>query len=216
MKAFTLLEVLISVSILAIILTAIYSTYTSSVGVIQSARDAGVVNQTARIVFDRITKDLESAFITSEQPNEKIRLGMIGKDNVIEGRPADTLDFTALTHLAIAKTSPQTDLCEVGYYLEKDKENGGLILYRRDDGIPDEDLLTGGSTYELGRNIMGLDIKFYDAVGNEYKNWDTFEGNPSKDLPSLITIKLTIKGQEEKEHVFITTVHPVLAKKQED
>jgi len=42
---------------------ALYSAYTTNVEAIQIARQNGEVHQTARIVLDRMTKDLQSALI---------------------------------------------------------------------------------------------------------------------------------------------------------
>lgn len=216
MRGFTLLEVLISIVILAVIMVAIYAMYTSSVGAIHIADQKSQVFQMARIALDRMTKDLESSFIASDLSNKEIRLGMIGKDQVIDDKPADRLDFTTLTHLALDERSVRTDLCEIGYQLVADPEEEGFILYRRDDGILDDNLTDGGSSYELARGVGGLDITFQDINGEEFDNWDTQEGKPSHELPMLITIRLTIKDQEGREELFTIAVHPALAERQKE
>ena len=99
MKGFTLLEVLVSMAILVIIMAALYSAYTTNVEAIQIARQNGEVHQTARIVLDRMTKDLQSALIQVSVPSDKIRLGLVGEDREIDGRRADRMDFTTVTHL---------------------------------------------------------------------------------------------------------------------
>ena len=153
MKGLTLLEVLVSIAILGILMGAVYGTYTSNVEAIQIAREKGKIYQMTRIVFDRMTKDLESAFIHVSSPNEKIRLGMIGKNQELDGKPADRIDFTTLNHTALGDEGPRTDLCEVGYLLVEDLENKGFRLFRRDDGIPDDELTDGGFSHEMAGGV---------------------------------------------------------------
>src|SRR5512136_1236682 len=85
-RGFTLLEVLVSMAILVIIMAALYSAYTTNVEAIQIARQNGEVHQAARIVLDRMTKDLQSALAQLSAPSEKIRLGLIGEDREIDGK----------------------------------------------------------------------------------------------------------------------------------
>jgi len=215
MRGLTLLEVLVSITIMSILMAALYAAYTSNAEAIQMTRQGSQVYQVARIVLDRMTKDLESALIEVPFFGKKTNLGMIGKNHDIDGQPADRLDFTTLTHLALTEGSPQTDLCEVGYHLAEDPENEGLILFRRDDGIADDEFTKGGQTYELARVVTGLDITFYDSNDQEFDNWNTFEGEQEDMLPSLIRVRLTIKDQLGHEQTFVTSVHPALAGKKE-
>jgi type II secretion system protein J len=216
MKGFTLLEILISIAILVTLMVGIYGVYTSNLGAIQWAGQKGQVFQMARIVLNRMTKDLESAFIVSDLSNDKIRLGMIGRDRELKGKPADRLDFTTLSHLVLDEREPRTDLCEVGYQLVEDPEGEGFILYRRDDGTLDYDFTEGGTSHELAKRVTSLNITYQDIYGEKFDSWDTVEEKPSSDLPSLIFIRLTIKDQEGNEELFTIVVHPALAGKQEN
>lgn len=212
MKGLTLIEILVSITILAIILAAIYAAYTSNVEAIQFGRQSGKVSQTARIVLDRMSKDLESSFIGAHLPEKRSALGMVGENREINGAPADQIDFTTLTHLTLMEEGGlQTDLCEIGYYLEEDQEDEAFILYRRDDGIVDDDFTEGGQTYELARMVTGLDIRFQDSLGEEFENWNTLEEEQEDTLPSLIRITLTLKDKLGREHIFATSIHPALA-----
>jgi prepilin-type N-terminal cleavage/methylation domain-containing protein len=213
MKGMTLLEVLFAVSIMGIVMVVIYGAYTSNLETIQIARENAIVNQTARIVLDRMRKDLQSAIVlTSFQPG-KVRLGMVGKDEEIDGRPADKLDFTSLAHVPTRKGGLRTDLCEVGYFVEEALEGDYLILYRRDDESPDEDFKEGGTREELARMVTGLDIVYEDASGKEQKEWNTLEGKPGKGLPNIVKVRLTLRDALGREHLFTAGVHPELGER---
>lgn len=213
MKGFTLLEVLVSMAILVIIMAALYSAYTTNVEAIQIARQNGEVHQTARIVLDRMTKDLQSALIEVSVPSDKIKLGLVGEDREIDGRRADRMDFTTVTHLPLTEKGPASDLCEIGYLIEENSEDKVLVLLRRDDPSVDEDFTKGGSLQEMARNVLEFNLTYQDSMGEESDKWNTLEGMPASGLPLLIKVRLVLKDELNREHVFSTTIHPELAER---
>lgn len=216
MRGFTLLEVLVSMAILVIIMAALYSAYTTNVEAIQIARQNGEVHQSARIVLDRMTKDLQSALIQVSVPSEKIRLGLVGEDREIDGRRADRLDFTTVAHLSLTEKGPGSDLCEVGYFIDEDPEAKVLVLFRRDDPSVDEDFTKGGSQLEMARNVIEFNVAYQDSRGEDSDKWNTLEGAPGAGLPVLVKIRLVLKDELNREHVFSTTVHPELAERKKE
>ncbi len=213
MKGFTLLEVLVSMAILVIIMAALYSAYTTNVEAIQIARQNGEVHQMARIVLDRMTKDLQSALIQLSVPSDKIRLGLVGEDREVDGRRADRVDFTTVTHLPLTEKGPASDLCEIGYLIEEDSEDKIFVLFRRDDPSVDEDFTKGGSLQEMARNVLEFNLTYQDPGGEESDKWNTLEGMPASGLPVLIKVRLVLKDELNREHVFSTTIHPELAER---
>ena len=213
MKGFTLLEVLVSMAILVIIMAALYSAYTTNVEAIQIARQNGEVHQTARIVLDRMTKDLQSALIEVSVPSDKLKLGLVGEDREIDGRRADRIDFTTVTHLPLTEKGPASDLCEIGYLIEENSEDKVLVLLRRDDPSVDEDFTRGGSLQEMARNVLEFNLTYQDSGGEESDKWNTLEGMPASGLPVLIKVRLVLKDELNREHVFSTTIHPELAER---
>ncbi len=211
MKGFTLLEVLVSMAILVIIMAAVYSAYTTNVEAIQIARQNGEVHQSARIVLDRVTKDLQSALVEVPVISEKIRLGLVGEDRQINGRRADRIDFTTVTHLPLTERGPASDLCEIGYLVDEDPEGKVLVLLRRDDSSADEDFTEGGSLQEIARNVIEFNLTYLDSRGEEGDKWNTLEGGPEFGLPALIKVRLVLGDDLGREHVFSTAIHPELA-----
>jgi type II secretion system protein J len=212
-EGFTLLEVLVSMAILVIIMAALYSAYTTNVEAIQIARQNGEVHQMARIVLDRMTKDLQSALIEVSVPSDKIKLGLVGEDREIDGRRADRMDFTTVTHLPLTEKGPASDLCEIGYLIEENSEDKVLVLLRRDDPSVDEDFTKGGSLQEMARNVLEFNLTYQDSRGEESDKWNTLEGMPASGLPLLIKVRLVLKDELNREHVFSTTILPELAER---
>jgi prepilin-type N-terminal cleavage/methylation domain-containing protein len=221
LRGFTLLEVLVSVAILAIIMAAIYSAYTTNVEAIQIARENGQVHQTARIVLDRITKDLQSALVETGSLSERNRFGFVGRDQEKDGKRMDRVDFATLTYLSLSERSPAVDLCEVGYRVVEDPEQPEiLVLMRRqkilvsipeDDASLSEGFGEGGSEQELARNLAEFKITYEDARGEALDGWSTEETNSNSALPVLVRVRLVLRDVLDREHVFTTAIHPELA-----
>jgi len=212
-EGFTLLEVLVSLAILVIIMAALYSAYTTNVEAIQIARQNAEVHQTARIVLDRMTKDLQSALIQTSVFSEKVTLGLIGEDREIDGRRADRIDFTTVTHLPLTEKGPASDLCEIGYLMDEDSEGKVLVLLRRDDPSVDEDFTQGGSLQEMARNVLEFNLTYQDSVGEDSDRWNTLENRPGTGLPVLVKVRLVLRDELNREHVFSTAIHPELAER---
>ncbi|MFO7461627.1 MAG: prepilin-type N-terminal cleavage/methylation domain-containing protein [Desulfatiglandales bacterium] len=221
LRGFTLLEVLVSVAILAIIMAAIYSAYTTNVEAIQIARENGQVHQTARIVLDRITKDIQSSLSETWSLSGTNRLDFIGRDQERDGKRMDRIDFATLTWLGVSEQSPASDLCEVGYRVDEDPEEPEvLVLMRRqkilavlpeEDANPGEGFAEGGSEQELARNVAEFRITYENTRGEELDRWSTEETDSASGLPLLVKVRLVLKDVLEREHVFATAIHPELA-----
>lgn len=207
----TLLEVLVSIFILGIVLVGVYGAYTSNVDAIQTARYVGEVNQTARVVLERMSRDLASSIVEGYVQGQGVSLGMVCRDRTVDGRDADEIHFTSLAHVEPGEAEGQTDLCEIGYRLEEAPDGKGFILFRRDDPTPDEDITEGGSSLELARAIGGLGITFEDADGQTYEEWNTIEEGKVRALPALVRMEILILDNAGGQHRFVTSVHPGLA-----
>jgi prepilin-type N-terminal cleavage/methylation domain-containing protein len=202
----TLLEVLVSASILAIILTLLYTAYHAQMMTTSEAEDMARTNQIGRVIFERMTKDLESAVIRFPNMVTAGLLGMESEDREEDGFPADRIRFTSLSHMEPGASPPHTDLCEIGYTLEPDPEGPGFILMRMDDPTPDGDMSSGGSTIEVGRSITGLDFVFEDDAGNLFNQWNASELDQGEKTPAIISISITLLDRSGRRHRYATSV----------
>lgn len=200
-------------AILVIIMAALYSAYTTNVEAIQIARQNGEVQQVARIVLDRMTKDLQSALIQGSVASERVKLGLLGESREINGKRADRIDFSTVTHLSLTERDPSSDLCEVGYLADEDPEAKALVLLRRDDFSVDSDFSEGGSLQEIARNVIEFRLTYLDSLGQESDRWNTMESTGGAGLPVLVRVRLVLKDGLDREHVFATTIRPELAER---
>jgi prepilin-type N-terminal cleavage/methylation domain-containing protein len=212
----TLLEVLVSASILAIILSLLYGAYHAQMTTTDEIEDVARINQIVRVVFERMTKDLESAVIRFPNIATAGLLGMESEDRVEDGLPADRIHFTSLSHLEAGDSKHHTDLCEIGYMLEPDPEGPGFRLIRMDDPTPDGDMNSGGPMIELARSIGGLDFVFEDDAGNISNQWNAAELNQGEKAPSIISISITLLDRSGTGHRFTTRVRLPMIEGMED
>jgi hypothetical protein len=110
-----------------------------------------------------------------------------------------------------------TDLCEIGYMLERDPDGPGFRLIRTDDPTPDGDMTSGGAMVELARSIDGLDFVFGDDAGNLFNQWDASELKQGGKAPSIISITITFLDREGRGHPFTTRIRlPLIGSKDDE
>lgn len=189
---FTLLEVVISVGILAVILTIVYNTFNSSMKAFTTMENAGDAYAQARIVLTRMSEEIASIYFSTENRNT----GLLGEDRDEYDLPADALHFTTLSHIRWAKDSKESELCEIGYYLEKEEETG--FLFRREDWNTDGTIEEGGRPLELAEGVDGLNFRYYD--GDEWV--DEWDSRIKNGLPKAIEAVLIMRDPRRKRITF--------------
>jgi general secretion pathway protein J len=189
---FTLLEVVISVGILAVILSIVYNTFNSSMKAFTAMENQGDAYAQARIVLTRMSEEIASIYFSPQNRNT----GLLGEDRDEYDLPADSLHFTSLSHIRWVKDSKESELCEIGYYLEKDEETGSL--FRREDWNVDGTIEEGGRPLELAQGVDGLNFRFYD--GEEWA--DEWDSRIKGGLPKAIEVVLVMRDPRRKRITF--------------
>jgi len=197
-RGFTLLEVVISVAILAVILTIVYNAFNSSMKAFSAMETQGDAYAQARVVLNRICGEIGSAYWSPTNPNT----GLIGADEEEDDLPFDSLHFTSCSHFRWAKDSKESDLCEIGYYLEKDAETGESLLFRREDWNMDGTLEEGGRPLELAEGVDGLNFRYYD--GEEWA--DDWDSRIKGGLPMAIEVVLILRDPRRTRIAFSSII----------
>src|SRR6266545_2201874 len=95
-RGFTLLEVLVAMSLLVILSAALYGTYFS----LMRGRETTVARMEARrelsTTLDQLRRELSAAFFDTNNTAQKPKLHFVVEDRDFFGKPASTLDFTAI------------------------------------------------------------------------------------------------------------------------
>lgn len=191
-NGFTLLEILVAISIFAVILSVIFASYTGTFRIIEELESQSEIYEMARIAIGRIQEDLESACLyKTDEASEPGRAGQfVGEDKEVSGRDADTLRFLSMAHLDLDKEGETGGRAEIGYYLKENEEANGLVLYRTDtpefEEAPEEE--TGGLI--LCEGLYSINFTYYNADGEKFEAWDTEEKTFKDTLPVMVLLEL--------------------------
>lgn len=199
-RGMTLLEVLVSIAIVAMIGTLLYGAFH---GMSRSQTNMSEVNDRhhqGRAALARMARELSAAFLSAHEPfgaqlgsQQLVRqTAFIGSDD----RPADRLDFTSFSHRRLRADAHESDQNELSYFAARDPDSDNLDLVRRESKYIDDDPAHGGIVQVLAEDIAGFDVSFLDPLTGEWvETWDSTQ--PAAQLgrlPMQVSIVLTLEG----------------------
>lgn len=196
-RGFTLIEVLISIAILAAITSLLFGAFAA----LKRSKDGLSRMQDrqreARLAMARMTRELQSAYLSAHLP---INQAMLIQKTVFRGErgtPADRVDFTAFANPRLEKDSHVSDQCEIAYYGSPNPDGSGVNdLVRRVDSSIDLEPTKGGKVEVLATDIDLFDLQYLDAqTGQWQEGWDTTQSTGQLDrLPLQVRIILVLNG----------------------
>ncbi len=206
----TLLEILVSLGILAMISILIYGAFDSMARGKKGETLRVDRARQGRLAVDRMARELQSAFLTVHQPQNQSLVVRLTAFSARSSRDFDRLDFAAFAHRRIDRESHESDQCEIGYFVVKDPAvPEKMDLVRREQTPIDLDPLRGGAVNVLAENVESLHFRYLDAMTGLWSDtWDTTQvsGQPGR-LPLEVRITLTMKEvKTEPAYVYTTKV----------
>lgn len=194
---FTLIEVLISIAILAAITSLLFGAFAAlkrSKDGLSRVQDR---QREGRLAMARITRELQSAYLSAHMPLNQALLVQKTIFKSERGTPADRLDFTAFANRRLDKNSHVSDQCELSYFGSPNPDGSGTTdLVRRIDTSLDLEPMKGGKVEVLATDIDLFDLQYLDAqTGQWQENWDTTQTTGQADrLPLQVRIILVLNG----------------------
>jgi general secretion pathway protein J len=196
-RGFTLLEVLISIAILAFITSLLFGAFSAlkrSKDGLSRVQDR---QREGRLAMARITRELQSAYLSAHIPLNQTLLVQKTIFKGDHGTPADRVDFTAFANKRMDKDSHVSDQCELSYYGSPNPDGSGTNdLVRRIDTTIDLEPTKGGRIEVLATDIDLFDLQYLDAqTGQWQETWDTSQttGQPDR-LPMQVRVILVLNG----------------------
>lgn len=204
-RGFTLIELMLSILLVAIMMSAVYGVVVSTVQAQERIEELTFGTEIAPVILNQMRQDLESAVIPDDSKEF-----FLGSDKKGAYGDRDRVDFVA------AVTAFGTDdadaeprfhmLNEVGYVLQDSKERPGeSVLFRREDLWLDAEPLRGGRLTELYDRMLALKLEYYDGQGWR-ETWATKDQGGKLPEAVRITIKLKVpdgaapEGMAEREY----------------
>lgn len=212
---FTLLEILVSLAILAVLFTLVYGSFNATYRVSEQLEEQADSYRLARLGFYHLAKDLSMIYQTKPspgQPGSPSPSGMpvtksflfLGKDRTrtIEGKdyPDDSIRFSAVSHGRTLRDVPESDWAMISYGLEE-----GLLIHEA--ALANERVIRN----EIGEEVLGINFRYLNRAD---RNWvDRWDSEINKELPLAVEIELILKGRGAEGRRFKTTVDLPMARR---
>ena len=182
-KGFTLVEVLLTLSILAVILLLLVSAFTGAaktrIGLISRGRDT----RQTMIAMERIGTELQGAFTSTKWPDSEL----IYREEKIAGIIAATLVFTAFQLPSIGDGYPPASIIRIAYLPKVGEDGASIELYRRQADLPFIENRIPIREARLAEMLKGFRAEFYDGVSWQ-NEWPA--GRSRTALPKRIAITI--------------------------
>lgn len=193
---FTLVEMMISAALMAVLLGAAYACLKAGLDSRKIIEPRGDVLQIGRVALDLLSADLRGACALHKGPE------FLGMKRSLGTLQADNLDFA--THHYTPQHPGEGDYCSVSWYVERDPVSGETRLWRRKNPTMAFDPLSGGAREEIAVGVRGFQLEYYDGF-EWYETWGDPQGqvkqqNSNRDrfnltgLPEAVRITLQLSG----------------------
>ena len=200
-RGFTLLEIILAVSVLALVGTMIYGGFSQTA--LNKARIEEDVDH-SRIIhmtLERMARELTMAFVSTHvNPSLDLRVvdtAFIGKDN---GKD-DRIDFTSFSHRRLYRNARESDQNEISYFVTEHPDDPGVqVLARREQNRIDDDPRRGGKSQILVENVEEFNLEYFDPLLTDWvQTWDTEDmlAQPNR-LPTQVRIRLAVKDPRRR------------------
>jgi general secretion pathway protein J len=176
-RGFTLVEIMVAVTIVTLLLTMVYGVVTSVTGASRRIEEDGESYHRARVIFDRIGREIRGAYRVSSNP----RTVFTG------GETSDGEPFLELTTTSVTPAGGRLGgISRVRYQLQDDTEteDDGKVLLRREAPLLGEEG-DPGREYRLATGIGTMQWRF-SSGGNWLDEWD-------RGLPEMVELTLTMR-----------------------
>ena len=182
-KGFTLIEILLAVSLIAMMATLVFG----SLYVTTSAMDAA----RAKSADEQIVRRTLSLMIDELAVSESRATGpWMGINDQRDGQPADSVAFLTMGQFRGADSAKDTELVRIVYTREGDR----LLRFSRRNlySLTDESI----EKVELATKVKGFNVRYYDGKSQLWLDeWDS-RGKPG--APKAVLLELTLlQGKEE-------------------
>jgi general secretion pathway protein J len=211
-SGFTLLEILIAISIFAVVVTTVFGSFHGvfgQVGILQESMDA---HEMAKNCLDRMMTDLQSihvaqppAYSPPENTTAADPYRVVGETVEEGGSSFGRLRFASLAHVPLGRHK-RSGIAEIVYHVTAEAD--GTFMLRRSDRLDpagaDE---TAGPANDpiLCEGLRSVAFIFINAEGDPQEVWDSDSDAFDFQTPRAVRIRLVL-GMAETAHVFETAV----------
>ncbi|MCB9877074.1 MAG: prepilin-type N-terminal cleavage/methylation domain-containing protein [Planctomycetes bacterium] len=200
---FTLVEVLLAIGITAFVMVTVGSTFSIMLNARDVVDDLAESSEAGPRILNLIERDLRGLWTFNVQGNKVFR----GRVADVNGRDADRMDFLTTTDavgyvLDLDERPLKPSICEVGYWFKPNPRYRDVFeMWRREDPMVDDDLLTQGSFQLVHDRIKSFKVRYFDTLGYEAEERLEWDSSIDDKLPKRIRIEFTIERRRASRNV---------------
>jgi general secretion pathway protein J len=211
----TLIEVLVAITILAIVATVVFGGFSQTMRNKQRIEQQADRSHVIRVALERMVAELSMAYVSIQvNPNPALQTMNTCFIGGRSGR-AHRIDFTSFSHRRLYRDAHESDQNELSYFVtDHPDDHERRVLARREQNRIDEDPQSGGTTQVLVDDVLDFQLEYFDAVNSVWTDsWDTREvtHQPNR-LPMQVKIILTVPDERAPNHrrTFTTRATPMI------
>lgn len=200
---FTLLELLIAVGITSTVMLLVGVTFRVTLQARDVVDELSESTAAGPRILGMIERDLRGLW-TFNVRNNKV---LVGRSRDVGSFEADRIDMLTTTdsigYVLDDRNIPhQTSICEVGYWLKPNPRFRDLIeLWRREDPLVDEDLVTDGRFQLVHDRLKSFKITYFKELGYRSEALHEWDSSLEDTLPRRIKVEFTLERKRSSRNV---------------
>lgn len=202
-RGFTLIEVLLAISITATVMMTVGTTFRVLLEAREVIDELSESTEAGPRILNLIERDLRGLYTFNVAKNAVFR----GRDMDVGSFEADRMDFLTTTD-AVAyvlddhNRPKKPTLCEVGYWFKQNPRYRDLMeMWRREDPMVDRDLLTQGSFQLVHDRIKSFKVTYFKTLGNEAEELFEWDSSTNDELPRRIKVEFVLERRRGSSNV---------------
>jgi prepilin-type N-terminal cleavage/methylation domain-containing protein len=198
-RGFSLIEILVSASLLAITGAMLLQSLSSSLDAKDAVESTSGRYHLVRSAMSRMVDEISMAYLSKHQAltEARTKTGFLGE--------RDSLKFTAFGYVPRVADEKKSDQRQLAYYLDTDPRTQTESLFRREQANIDDNFEEGGRPLVLLPNVRELTFEYWDPQKEEWtEKWDAAGAEHTGQLPTRVRIKLIAVMDDGIEQTFTT------------
>jgi general secretion pathway protein J len=220
-NGFTLLEILIAISIFAVVVTTIFGSFNFVFGNVNAIEKGMTDYEMASEGLNRMMADLQTIYVslppayeTPESAEEPDPYRVVGEIDAAGSGEFSRLRFTSLSHLPLGSEWRQ-GIAEIMYYIEE-QPDATLTLKRSDRLDFSEPLQEKRNDPILCENVRALEFGYLDADGDERERWDSDSQQYEYATPRAVRIQLAVGSGQQTQAFEVLVTLPIYRENPEE
>lgn len=211
----TLVEILVAITILAIVSTVVFGGFSQTMRNKRRIEEQADRAHVIRVAMERMVSELSMAYVSAHRPIDPSLQTMNTCFIGGRGRRGHRIDFTSFSHRRLYRDAHESDQNELSYFLtENPNQRDQLVLARRQQSRIDHDPQTGGTIQVLVEDVVDFQAEYLDPNTNLWTNsWDTqnLTNQPNR-LPAQVKLMLTVRDDTapNRRRKYVTRAQPMI------